>query len=220
VPKVLIADDDATLLEAISTLLGAAGFEVETATSAAELLTRWPRAHPAVVIVDLHMPGGGVDLVKRLSASSQLPVLVLSADNREEVMVAALDAGAEDYVTKPFSASELLARIRVVLRRGGSPEERTRIGPLDISGSSSSVSAGPRSVALTPTEMELLRAIAAGNGFVSTAELLAKVWGPAYHTEHEYVRAYVRRLRGKLDEIGQGDIIESRPGLGYRLRVD
>ncbi|HEY7564926.1 MAG TPA: winged helix-turn-helix domain-containing protein, partial [Acidimicrobiia bacterium] len=98
--------------------------------------------------------------------------------------------------------------------------DRAQIGPLEISGTTSSVTAGGRSVDLTPTELELLRALAASDGYVSTPDLLMRVWGPAYHTEHEYVRAYVRRLRDKLAAIGHGELIESRPGLGYRLRVD
>lgn len=217
-PTVLIADDDRSLLSAVETLLEASGYSVEATSSGAETLDRWPRTHPDLVIVDLHMPGGGLDLVKTIAKDTSVPVMVLSADDQEEVKVAALDAGAEDYVTKPFSAAELLARIRVVLRRVGKPDEDIEVGPLTLSPPTRSVTANGQSVALTPTEFDLLRTLAGSAGFITTADLLAEVWGPAYQTEQEYVRAYVRRLRSKLDAIGVVDLIESRPGLGYRLR--
>lgn len=217
-PTVLIADDDRSLLDAVTTLLEAAGYSVEATTSGAETLDRWPRTHPDLVIVDLHMPDGGEELVKTIAKDTSVPVIVLSADDREEVKVAALDAGAEDYVTKPFSAAELLARIRVVLRRGGKPDADIEVGGLILSPSTRSVTANGRTVPLTPTEFDLLRTLAGSAGFISTADLLSEVWGPAYQTEQEYVRAYVRRIRSKLDAIGLVDLIESRPSLGYRLK--
>lgn len=215
---VLIADDDPSLLIAVSMLLEASGYSVETTSSGAETLDRWPRAHPDLLIVDLHMPGGGMELVRTITKDTSVPVIVLSADDQEEVKVAALDAGAEDYVTKPFSAGELLARIRVVLRREGKPEEEIEVGPLRLSQQTRSVTASGQTVPLTPTEFDLLRTLVSSEGFVSTSDLLAKVWGPAYQTEQEYVRAYVRRLRSKLETIGLVDLIESRPGLGYRMK--
>lgn len=217
-PTVLIADDDPSLLDAVSMLLEASGYQVEGTHDAAELLDRWPRTHPDVLIVDLHMPGGGIEMVRRLSNATTVPVIVLSADGQEDVMVAALDAGAEDYVTKPFSAGELLARIRVALRRIGPQEEELEIGRLRLSPQTRSVSNGDQTVALTPTEFDLLQTLAKAQGFITTSDLLAEVWGPAFHTEHEYVRAYVRRLRSKFDAVGLADLIESRPGLGYRMR--
>lgn len=216
-PTVLIADDDPALLDAVCMLLEAAGYEVEATRSAAEILDRWPRAHPDVLIVDLHMPGGGIELVRRISNAATIPVIVLSADSQEEVKVAALDAGAEDYVTKPFSAAELLARIRVALRRIEPQGEELKVGHLRLSPQTRSASSGGQTVAFTPTEFDVLQTLAKAPGFVTTVELLAEVWGPAYHTEQEYVRAYVRRLRTKLETIGLPDLIESRPGLGYRM---
>lgn len=199
-------------------LLEASGYTVEATRSAAEILDRWPRTHPDVLIVDLHMPGGGMELIRRITRATSVPLMVLSADDQEEVKVAALDAGAEDYVTKPFAAGELLARIRVVLRRASQPHDEMDFGPLRLSPQTSSVTANGQTVSLTPTEFDLLRRLVSSDGFVSTSDLLADVWGPAYHTEQEYVRVYVRRLRAKLDAIGLADLIESRPGLGYRVR--
>lgn len=217
-PTVLIADDDPALLDVVSMLLEASGYSVEATRSGAETLDRWPRTHPDLVIVDLHMRGGGTELVKTIAKDTSVPVIVLSADDQVEVMVAALDAGAEDYVTKPFSAAELLARIRVVLRRGGKTGEEIEVGPLRLSPQVRSVTANGQTVPLTPTEFDLLRTLAGFDGFIGTSDLLAAVWGPAYQMEHEYVRAYVRRIRSKLETIGLVDLIESRPGLGYRLK--
>lgn len=218
-PTVLIADDDPALLDAVAVLLEASGYQVEAVQNAAEIFDRWPRIHPDVLIIDLHMPGGGMDLIRRITQETSAPLMVLSADNQEMVMVAALDAGAEDYVTKPFSAAELLARIRVLLRRG-SIDPEIEVGPLRLSPATSSIAAGTQTVALTPTEFDLLRKLASTDGFISTSDLLAEVWGPAYRTEQEYVRAYVRRLRSKLAGVGLEEMIESRSGLGYRLRRD
>lgn len=218
-PTILIADDDEALLATVSMLLGASGYTVEGTTSGAATLDRWPRTHPDLVIVDLHMPGGGLDLVIKIAKDTSVPVIVLSADNREEVKVSALDAGAEDYVTKPFSAAELLARIRVVFRRQDKVQEGIEVGPLKLLPESQSMEANGQTIRLSPTEFDLLSTLASSVGFVSTSDLLAHVWGPAYQTEHEYVRAYVRRVRSKLDSIGLVNLIESRPGLGYRLRT-
>jgi len=217
-PTILIADDDPSLLGTVSMLLEASGYSVEATGSGAATLDRWPRVHPDLVIVDLHMPGGGMELVRAIAKDTSVPVMVLSADDQEKVKVAALDAGAEDYVTKPFSAAELLARIRVVLRRGSRLEEEIEVGALKLSPQSQSMEANGQRIPLSPTEFDLLRTLASSDGFVSTSDLLANVWGPAYQTEHEYVRAYVRRIRSKLEAIGLVDVIESRAGLGYRLR--
>ena len=214
---VLIADDDPSLLDAVTTLLEASGYEVHATATAVETLDRWPRTHPDLLIVDLHMPGGGVGMVERITRHSSIPVIVLSADNRETVKVAALDAGAEDYITKPFSAAELLARVRVALRRTTRDERPIEIGRLVLKEDDLSVSVGDAGVHLTRTEFDLLRTLALRRGFVTTAELLNDVWGPAYRTEFEYVRVYIRRLRAKLDDLGLPDALESRPGLGYRL---
>ena len=218
-PTILIADDDASLLVTISMLLTASGYSVEATTSGPETLDRWPRSHPDLVIVDLHMPGSGVGLVRAITKDTSVPVIVLSADHQEDVKISALDAGAEDYITKPFSAAELLARVRVALRRVVRLQEEVEIGPLTLSTQSQSMEANGRTIPLTPTEFDLLRTLASSTGFVSTSHLLAQVWGPAYQTEHEYVRTYMRRIRSKLETMGLVDMIESRPGRGYRLRA-
>jgi two-component system KDP operon response regulator KdpE len=219
VSSILIADDDASLLTAVSMLLEASGYVVETTGSTAETLDRWPRTHPDLVIVDLHMPGGGMELVKAISRETSIPVIVLSADDQESVKVAALDAGAEDYITKPFAAAELLARIRVALRRSPWKGGPITVGGMTLSEADLTVSVGTAAVKLTPTEFDLLKVMALKEGFVMTADLLNEVWGPAYLTELDYVRVYMRRLRAKLDSVGLANAIESRPGLGYRLTV-
>ncbi|HKY47908.1 MAG TPA: response regulator transcription factor [Acidimicrobiia bacterium] len=219
VPSILIADDDPSLLAAVSLLLEASGYVVETTGSTAETLERWPRTHPDLVIVDLHMPGGGMELVRAITRKTSIPVIVLSADDQASVKVAALDAGAEDYITKPFAATELLARIRVALRRRPSQGGPITVGRMTLSEADLSVSLGAASVKLTPTEFDLLKTMAVKGGFVMTADLLHDVWGPAYSAETDYVRVYMRRLRAKLDSLGAGNAIESRPGLGYRLTV-
>ena len=219
VPSILIADDDPALLATVSMLLEASGYVVETTGSKAETLDRWPRTHPDLVIVDLHMPGGGMELVKAISRETSIPVIVLSGDDQESMKVAAFDAGAEDYITKPFSAAELLARVRVALRRTARDTGLMTVGGLTISETDLSASIGDVSVELTPTEFDLLKVMALTDGFVTTADLLNDVWGPAYRTELDYVRVYIRRLRAKLDSLGAVNAIESRPGLGYRLTV-
>jgi two-component system KDP operon response regulator KdpE len=219
VPSILIADDDPSLLAAVSMLLEASGYAVATTGSTAETLDRWPRAHPDLVLVDLHMPGGGMELVKAITRETSIPVIVLSADDQESVKVAALDAGAEDYITKPFAAAELLARIRVALRRTARDTRPIEVGAMSLSEANLTASVGDTSVTLTPTEFDLLKVMALKEGFVTTADLLNDVWGPAYKTELDYVRVYIRRLRAKLESLGVANPIESRPGLGYRLTV-
>lgn len=219
VPTILVADDDSALLEAVSVLLEASGYTVESVTTGAEALTRWPRVRPDLLIADMHMPDGGLRLVEQVSRNGSTPVIVLSADDQESVKVAALDAGAEDYITKPFAAAELLARVRVALRRRPPADEPVSVGRLTLTEDDLSATVGTETVRLSPTEFDLLRAMAIGNGFVNTADLLAAVWGPAYRTELEYVRIYVRRLRAKLERLGLPEAIQSRPGLGYKLDV-
>lgn len=219
VPSILIADDDPSLLAAVSMLLEASGYVVETTGSTAETLERWPRTHPDLVIVDLHMPGGGMELVRAITRTTSIPVIVLSAEDQASVKVAALDAGAEDYITKPFAAAELLARIRVALRRSPWKGGPIAVGGMTLSEADLSVAVGTASVRLTPTEFDLLKMMAMKDGFVMTADLLHDVWGPAYVTELDYVRVYMRRLRAKLDSLGAANAIESRPGRGYRLTV-
>jgi two-component system KDP operon response regulator KdpE len=149
-----------------------------------------------------------------------VPTIVLSADHQESVKIAALDAGADDYVTKPFTAGELLARVRAALRRIGTGEDEVKAGRLTLRPSDLTAWFDERSIALTPTEFELCKALATRPGFVTTGDLLHAVWGPAYRTELDYVRIYMRRVRQKLEEIGFADPIESRQGQGYRLRSD
>jgi two-component system KDP operon response regulator KdpE len=216
-PRVLVCDDDPAQLSALSVLLEAAGFEVSTAATGTEALVRWRASRPDLVICDFHMPAGGLDLVKAVSSEAGIPTIVLSADHQESVKVAALDAGADDYITKPFGAGELLARARVALRRTADPAQEIRAGALTLRESDLTARMGGVSVHLTPTEFNLCKTLAVRDGFVATGDLLAAVWGPAYQTELDYVRIYVRRIRQKLEGIGLVDAIENQPGLGYRF---
>jgi two-component system KDP operon response regulator KdpE len=219
VTVVLIADDDQALTTALTTLLEASGYEVRSAATTDEVLNLWPRAHPDLLVVDLHMPGDGLELVRKVREESSVPMLVLSADHREEMKVAALDAGADDYVEKPFAAAELLARVRASLRRGGIVGEFVTVGRLILDAAVRSASIGDQTVSLTTTEYDVLKLLASSDSFFPTEDILHRVWGPNYQDEREYVRAYIRRIRAKLTELGGAAEIESKPGLGYRLTV-
>jgi two-component system KDP operon response regulator KdpE len=213
----LIVDDDPALVEAVAVLLEASGYQVSKSLDGADALQSWPRSRPELAICDFHMPGGGLDLLRAMSSEAGIPVIVLSADHNEELRVAALDAGADDYITKPFSAAELLARIRVVLRRAPSGKTRTEAGMLQLDPEEVAARSEGKSVRLTPTEFAVLRVLADRPGFVPTADLLRMVWGPLYRSEVDYVRIYISRIRKKLEKLGLHGLIESAPGLGYRL---
>ncbi|HEX2031617.1 MAG TPA: response regulator transcription factor [Actinomycetota bacterium] len=222
---VLVVDDDAQILRALRTSLRARGYDVMTASNgetALELLSTHP---PDLAIVDLGLPGiRGREVIERLRTWSEMPVIVLSVQDSHAEKVAALDAGADDYVTKPFSIDELLARIRAVQRRAA-PE---RAGPilrfegLEVDLHRRAVLLHGELVHLTRTEYRLLEAMATNPGKLLThGWLLRRVWGPGYGTESHYVRVYVRQLRAKLaDEPSRPRFIITEPGLGYRWKPE
>ncbi len=220
-PRVLVVDDEPQIRRALETTLRAAGYVVEAAATVAEALTRAAARPPDAVILDLVLPdGSGVDVCRDLRTWTQAPVLVLSVIGEEREKVAALDAGADDYVTKPFGVEELLARLRAALRRAGpSPEPVIQLGELVVDLEKHRVLLRDEALQLTPHEFELLRLLAQNEGKLLThAMILRDVWGPAYQTESHYLHVYVSQLRRKIeDDPARPRYLLTEPGAGYRL---
>jgi two-component system, OmpR family, KDP operon response regulator KdpE len=218
---VLVVDDEPQILRALQTNLRGAGYEVVTAASAQEALGAAAMRPPDAVILDLVLPdGSGTDVARELRARSEAPILVLSVIGDEAEKVAALDAGADDYVEKPFGIDELLARLRALLRRAGpSTEPVLEIGGLLIDLDKRLVTLDGRRVQLTPNEFELLRVLAQNEGKLMThPAILREVWGPAYGTESHYLHVYVSQLRRKLEaDPARPRYLLTEPGAGYRL---
>jgi two-component system KDP operon response regulator KdpE len=219
--RVLLVDDEPQILRALSSTLRAAGYEIETAATAEEALTLSAVRPPDAVILDLMLPDrSGTDVCRELRTWTQLPIVVLSAVGDEREKVAALDAGADDYVTKPFGVEELLARLRAALRRVGPPTDPViEVGELRIDLEKRAVTAAGRPVQLTPHEYGLLRLFALNPGKLLTHKtILREVWGPAYQTESHYLHVYVSQLRRKLEpDPTRPRYLVTEPGAGYRL---
>jgi two-component system KDP operon response regulator KdpE len=219
--RVLVVDDEPQILRALRTSLRGAGYEVDTAETAEQALTQLAVSPPDAVILDLVLPDGrGTDIARELRTWSNVPVIVLSVVGDESEKVAALDAGADDYVTKPFGIDELLARLRAALRRGDpSGEPVLEIGALSVDLEKRSVHVDGKLVQLTPHEFELLRALARNPGKLMThSVLLREVWGRAYGDESHYLHVYVSQLRRKLEpDPARPRYILTEPGAGYRL---
>ena len=219
--RVLVVDDEPQILRALRASLRGAGEEVETAETAAGALTAAALAPPDAVILDLVLPDGrGTDVTRELRTWSSVPVIVLSVVGEESEKVAALDAGADDYVTKPFGIDELLARLRAAMRRvEPSSEPVIEIGELRVDLEKRAVSVDGKTVQLTPHEFELLRLLARNEGKLLThAAILREVWGRAYSEESHYLHVYVSQLRRKIEpEPTQPRYILTEPGAGYRL---
>lgn len=224
--RVLVVDDDAQILRAVRTGLQARGYEVVTAGNGETALARLATDPADLVILDLSLPGiDGHEVIRRLRSFSDTPVLVLSVRESQDDKVAALDAGADDYVTKPFAIGELLARMRAVERRAypdATSSPVVRFGDLEVDLSKQLIQREGEPVRLTKTEYRLLEAFVTNPGKLLThGWLLARVWGPGYRAETHYVRVYVRALRQKLgDDPGRPRFIVTEPGLGYRWRPD
>jgi two-component system, OmpR family, KDP operon response regulator KdpE len=218
---VLVVDDEPQILRALQTNLRGAGYDVATATSAQEAVSAAAMRPPDAVILDLVLPdGSGIDVARELRTWSAAPILVLSVVGDEAEKVAALDAGADDYVQKPFGIDELLARLRALLRRAGpSTDPVLEVGELVIDLDKRLVTVGGRRVPLTPNEFELLRVLAQNEGKLMThPAILREVWGPAYGTESHYLHVYVSQLRRKLeDDPARPRYLLTEPGAGYRL---
>lgn len=219
--KILVVDDDPQIRRVMRATLVAQRYEVVDARTGEDALELTRREMPNLVLLDMNMPGlGGLETCRELRASSDVPVIILSVRNSETDKVAALDAGADDYVTKPFSIEELLARIRAALRRApeGGPQQLT-IGELHIDFDSRRVRTATGEVRLTPKELELLRYLVSHAGkAVTHRELLQAVWGPDYGDEPEYLRVFVNQLRKKIEpNPAKPRYILTEPWVGYRF---
>lgn len=221
--RLLVIEDEAPIRRLLRAIATPHGWEVVEAASGREGLALARAALPELVILDLGLPDGdGLDLIPLLRAERPVPVIVLSSRDREEDKVAALDLGADDYVTKPFGAGELMARVRVARRGmiqqlGGRPV--LRVGDLEVDLVNRHVQRGGRRLHLSPTEFELLRLLATHAGKVVThRQILREVWGPAKEAEVQYLRVYVRQLRQKIeDDPNAPRFVLTEPGIGYRF---
>jgi two-component system, OmpR family, KDP operon response regulator KdpE len=222
VKRVLVVDDEPQILRALRVVLRDAGFEVVPAETAAEALDRAAVRPPEAAIVDLMLPDvDGVEVTRRLREWSEMPILVLSAVGDEDQKVRALQAGADDYITKPFGSRELVARLQAALRRGGRSEGEPRIavGELEIDLSARTVKRAGESVHLTPIEFDLMRALARNRGRLMTHRaLLTEVWGPEYVDDVQTLRTHIARLRAKVEPAGEVPrYVVTDPGIGYRF---
>ncbi|WP_181312888.1 response regulator [Nocardioides campestrisoli] len=218
--QVLVVDDEPAMRRTLSLNLRARGYEVEVAGTGEEALARLRAGGTDLVLLDLGLPDlGGLEVLARLRAWSQVPVIVVSARHASEEKVAALDAGADDYVTKPVGVDELLARIRAAVRRVPEPERVVEAGELRIDLDARRVSVAGETVRLTPTEWRILDALVSRPGrLVPQGELLRTVWGPAYEKETNYLRVYLSTLRRKLEaDPSRPRHLVTEPGMGYRF---
>jgi two-component system KDP operon response regulator KdpE len=219
--RILVVDDEPQILRALQMSLRGAGYDVDTASTGAQALTAAAVQPPDAVILDLVLPDTrGTDVCRELRTWSTVPVIVLSVVGDESEKVAALDAGADDYVTKPFGLDELLARLRAALRRVDAETEPVReVGELRVDLAGREVSFAGRPVQLTPNEFTLLSLLVRNEGKLLTHKaILEEVWGHAYTDESHYLHVYVSQLRRKLEpDSARPRYILTEPGVGYRL---
>jgi two-component system, OmpR family, KDP operon response regulator KdpE len=219
--RVLVVDDEPQILRALKASLRGAGYEVDTAETAEGALTAAALSPPDAVILDLVLPDGrGTDVCRELRSWTSVPVIVLSVVGDESEKVAALDAGADDYVTKPFGIDELLARLRAAMRRVEATSEPViEVGDLRVDLEKRAVFVSGKPVQLTPHEFKLLRLLALNRGKLMThTAILREVWGRAYADESHYLHVYVSQLRRKIEpEPTRPRYILTEPGAGYRL---
>jgi two-component system KDP operon response regulator KdpE len=224
---ILVVDDEPRLVRLVREILTAVGYEVLGARDGEEALEALAIEQPELVLLDIMLPGDmdGYDVCKRVREFSAVPIIMLTAKTREVDMLEGFDVGADDYLTKPFNAKELIARVRAVLRRSAVPGKEAVIsadlscGDLTVSFARRRVRVGDREVPLTPTEFRLLQQLALNaDRVVLHEDLLSEVWGPQYRDDIDYLRVYVRHLRQKLeDEPSQPRYILTTPGVGYML---
>jgi len=229
-PHILVIDDEPQILRAMRTILTEKQFKVTTASRGEEGLTLAAAHEPDLIILDLGLPDmDGVDVCTRLREWTQTPIIILSVRDSERDKVAALDQGADDYLTKPFGIEELLARVRVALRHSahaqsgqGAQTKVVKAGPLTIDLAWHIIKRGEEEVKLTGTEYKLLAYLAANHGRVLTHQsILTHVWGPADADHTEYLRVYMRQLRKKLEaDPERPQYILTEPGIGYRFIAD
>jgi two-component system KDP operon response regulator KdpE len=219
--RVLVCDDELQILRALKIILRDAGFEVDARATAQDALDAAAVRPPDAAIIDLVLPDGdGVDVCRELRSWSRMPILVLSAVGDEEQKVAALEAGADDYVTKPFGPRELVARLNAVLRRAGeAPDEPVlRADGIELDVAAHTVRRAGEEVRLTPKEFDLLHALLRHRGRLLTHRaLLTEVWGPSYAQDVGVLRTHMSNLRRKIEPPGAPRVVHTDPGIGYRL---
>jgi len=222
--RVLIVDDETSIRRYLRAVLSAEGFAIYEATNGQEALNGVVFYHPDVIILDLGLPDlDGVEVTRRLREWSQTPIIILSVREAENDKVAALDAGADDYLTKPFGTGELMARMRVALRRLSSKADEPilEVDKLKMDLSRRLVTVNENEISLTPTEYELLRLLLQNAGKVLTHhQLLRQVWGTSYESEMHILRVNISNLRRKIEaDPSRPHYLLTEPGVGYRIRV-
>jgi two-component system, OmpR family, KDP operon response regulator KdpE len=222
VTRVLVVDDEAQIRRALGINLRARGYDVDLAEDGEHALELAARQHPDVVVLDLGLPGiDGVEVIQGLRGWSRVPIVVLSVRDSEAAKVAALDAGADDYVTKPFGMDELLARLRAALRRAAPAEESAVVETPDfvIDLAAKRVVRDGHEVRLTPTEWNVVEVLVRNRGrLVAQRQLLQEVWGPQYGDETNYLRVYLAQIRRKLEpQPSRPRYFLTEPGMGYRF---
>jgi two-component system KDP operon response regulator KdpE len=221
--QVLVVDDEAAILRFLKPALEANGYEIASAGSVAEATKRIAAESPDIVLLDLGLPDGdGKDVIKRAREWSDVPIIVLSARERETEKIEALDLGADDYINKPFNVGELLARIRAALRHRMQRKAEIpllRVGNLEVDAVRHRATNAGAEIKLTPKEFELLSFLARHAGRVVThKQILTAVWGPAHTEDTQYLRVYVGQLRQKIEEHPDDPrFILTEPGIGYRI---
>lgn len=219
--RILICDDEMQILRALRVVLHDAGYDVESAVDGESALDAAAVRPPDAAIIDLMLPDTtGVEICKSLREWSQMPIIVLSAIDDEEQKVQALQAGADDYVVKPFAPRELIARLNAALRRAGdgADESTVTVGQLEVDLANHRVVVSGDEVHLTPIEFDLLKALIRNRGRLMThAALLTEVWGPAYESDTPTLRTHIANLRRKIEPPGAARLIVTDPGIGYRM---
>jgi two-component system KDP operon response regulator KdpE len=224
--RILVVDDEPQIRRSLQGNLEGKGYAVETVESGEQAITAFQNRRPDIIVLDLLMPGmGGVEVVRRIRASSTVPIIVLSAMDDERDKVEALETGADDYITKPFGMEELLARIRSLLRRAAGARSAQPVfvaRGLSVNFDRREVTVDGQSVKLTPTEYDLLKYLIEHAGKVLTHRMLLQaVWGQAYVDQAQYLRVFVGQLRKKLEkQAGRPRFILTDPGVGYRFSTD
>ena len=223
-PRVLVVDDEPQIVRGLRVILSNAGYGVEQATTKREALDAVSVRPPDAIVLDLVLPDGdGIEVCKEIRRWSQVPIVVLSAVGDERQKVRALDAGADDYVTKPFGSEELLARMRAVLRRRSEDgDSAVRVGDLEIDLADRAVRRNGEQLHLTPIEFDLLSKLAEHPGrLVTHRQLLQEVWGPGYEDETHYLRVHFAHVRAKIEpDPSNPRFVITEPGIGYRLQVE
>jgi two-component system KDP operon response regulator KdpE len=225
VTRILVVDDEPQILRALGTNLRARGYDVELAPTGEAALAVAARKHPDLVVLDLGLPGiDGVEVIRGLRGWTSVPIIVLSVREREGDKVAALDAGADDYVTKPFGMDEFLARLRAALRRAAPAEEEAVVETADftVDLAAKRVRGTDGEIRLTPTEWHVVEVLVRNAGkLVSQRQLLQEVWGPQYETETNYLRVYLAQIRRKLEpDPAEPRYFITEARMGYRFEPD